>query len=195
MKFLGFTLLAGLATSSPITSRCTSTTACQLTGFNGVVTPDTTNSRIDAILGIKDAEVCRAKCYSTEYPSCKAFAIRSSGSGACLLWDKEISPRALKPGETSTYWYYTLPAGIREWVPENVAQHYKADTSKTKGNYKDCRGLCLSEPQCKGFGFKEGGNCQLYDVSLAGKVKAKEDSPYVQYQVDCTAVQYGTPVA
>lgn len=190
MKFFNVALLAGLAASTPVCSGCTRSESCSISVFNGVVTPDVTSNTLLTEAGIKDAEVCRAKCFSTAYPSCKAFGIRSSGQGACRLWDYEVFPRATREGEApSTYFYYSLP-GIVGWVPENVAQHYRADITKTKGNYAGCRGLCLSETRCKGFGFKQGGNCQLYDVSLTGKVKANADSPYIHYSVDCTAAPY-----
>lgn len=191
MKFLGITFLAGLVAAGPV-SRCTAN-GCLIEGFNGVVTPDVTSNTLATLAGIKDAEACRAKCFSPEYSSCKSFAIRYTGEGACRLWDYAVAPRALKPNEKSTYFYYIPPAGIVGWVPENVAQHYTADTSKTKGNYADCRAFCLSDSRCKGFGYKDGGNCQLYDVSLAGKVKATADSPYIQYQADCTAIPYTIP--
>ncbi|KAM0421304.1 hypothetical protein ACHAPT_010833 [Fusarium lateritium] len=197
MKFLSLSILAGLAAASPIAAPggCSSApsapSTCTIAGFHGVVPQSELDKKLAVFTtpGSKDPEVCRARCYSAEYPSCKSFAVRysSTSNGACFLWDYALTPREPRPTEVSNYYFYNLPAGIVGWVPENVAQHYKADISKTKGNYKDCRALCISEPACKGFGFKNGGNCQLYDVSLTGKVKAKADSPYIHYELDCTA--------
>lgn len=192
MKFLALAALASLGAASPV-CRDAPAEPCVLQGFNGVVPSDVTNNYLAIFPGIKDAEECRKKCYSAEYSSCKSFAVRYTGSGACRLWDYQVAPRALRPGETSTFFYYNTPEGTVGWVPENVAQHYFADTSKTKGTYAGCRGVCLSDARCKGFGYKNNGNCQLYDVSLAGKVKPKADSPYIQYQVDCTAAPYTIP--
>ncbi|KAM6530423.1 hypothetical protein FALCPG4_008551 [Fusarium falciforme] len=200
MKFLSLSALVGLAAASPIAAPAGCSTApggCTIPGSLGMLSSAHSGNRIDVFTGTgaSDPEVCRARCYSSAFPSCKAFAVRkSSGSnGACSLWDYTLPFRAPEGTETSNTYYYNLPDGIVGWVPENVAQHYKADTSKTKGNYKDCRALCISEPTCKGFGFKSGGNCQLYDVSLAGKIKARSDSPYIHYQLDCTAAPI-TPV-
>ncbi|KAJ4326757.1 hypothetical protein N0V84_002878 [Fusarium piperis] len=194
MKFPSLSALAGLAAASPIAVPAGCSTApggCIIPGSLGMLSTAHSGNRIDIFTGTgaSDPEICRARCYSAEFPSCKAFAVRksSSGNGACSLWDYTLPFRAPEGSETSNTYYYNLPAGVVGWVPENVAKHYKADISKTKGNYKDCRALCISEPACKGFGFKNNGNCQLYDVSLAGKVKANADSPYIQYQLDCTA--------
>ena len=65
---------------------------------------------------------------------------------------------------------------------------YKSDNTKTRGNYAACRELCLSETKCRGFGYKDGGNCRLFEVSLAGRVSPDPDYPYIHYQNDCTFV-------
>ncbi|UPK92655.1 hypothetical protein LCI18_003590 [Fusarium solani-melongenae] len=179
MKFLSLSALVGLAAASPIAAPAGCSTApggCTIPGSLGMLSSSHSNNRIDVFTGTGASDP-------------EAFAVRkaSGSNGACSLWDYALPFRAPEGAETSNTYYYNLPDGIVGWVPENVAQHYKADTSKTKGNYKDCRALCISEPTCKGFGFKSGGNCQLYDVSLAGKVKARSDSPYIHYQLDCTA--------
>ncbi|KAH6670248.1 hypothetical protein F5X68DRAFT_194503 [Plectosphaerella plurivora] len=176
MKFLGFATLAAAVMVAPCAAQ-----TCTLTGTRGDV-PASVEAK-PRIPGIKTAEACLAECNKPANSGCKAFAVRTTGEGACLLYNTDLSSSF--KSRPSTYTFYFLPAGVVGAVPENVAQHYKADTTKTKGNYEGCRGLCLSEPACKGFGFKEGGNCQLYDVSLEGKVKAKPGWPYIQYQADC----------
>jgi hypothetical protein len=71
-----------------------------------------------------------------------------------------------------------------------VAQHYKADNSAAAGSYTACRQLCLNEGgRCRGFGYKQGAKCQLYETTLAGKVKADATSPYIQWQMDCIPQQ------
>ncbi|CAO2657068.1 Nn.00g058710.m01.CDS01 [Neocucurbitaria sp. VM-36] len=144
------------------------------------------------ISGKGNLAACREECFSVANAQCQTFSIREnqSSGGACYLYDSDVSSK-LKPNTASTYVYYALPAGIQGWVPENVAQHYKADTSKTKGSYTACRALCLSETQCKGFGYKAGGNCQLYDVSLRGKISPTTASPYIQHYADCNGAGRG----
>lgn len=176
MKFLYLTALAALAAASP----CPRGT-CDLQGVVGDVPVQVTAQ--ERIAGINNAQSCLAECNKPEKSWCKSFAVRTSGSGACLLYNSDVSSSFI--ARPSTFTYYFLPAGVVGAVPENVAQHYYADISKTKGNYAGCRALCLADPRCKGFGYKEGGNCQLYDVSLAGKVKPKDNWPYIQYQADC----------
>ncbi|KAJ4993897.1 hypothetical protein SVAN01_00374 [Stagonosporopsis vannaccii] len=142
----------------------------------------------NTVVGKGSLAACRSECFSAANAQCKTFSVRESRSGgACYLYDEDLSSK-LKPNAESTYTYYVLPGGIRGDVPENVARHYTSDISKTKGNYEDCREFCLSQTRCKGFGFRDGGNCQLYDVSLRGKVKAKPTSLYIQYYADCNGV-------
>lgn len=141
------------------------------------------------ITGEGTLAACRSECFSAPNAQCKTFSIRENAhsGGACYLYDEDLTAR-IKPNAESTYVYYPLPGGVRGDVPENVAKHYKSDISKTKGSYEACRAFCLSEAGCKGFGFREGRNCQLYDVSLRGKVKAKENALWIQYYADCNGV-------
>lgn len=180
MKFLSFTALAAAVIAAP----CAAST-CTLAPNVGDV-PVNVLARERLSMDRASASACLAECNKPEKSWCKSFAVRttSTGSGACLLYDIDVSPKFIIRA-TSTFTYYFLPPGVVGAVPENVAKHYRADTSKTKGNYEACRAVCLAESQCKGFGFKKEGNCQLYDVSLAGKVKAKADWPYIQYQAEC----------
>lgn len=159
---------------------------CGVTGIMGDVPTNIRTSAFKALAGFATPEACHDKCFSVEYSACKSFGIRQSGGGSCLLFDFDITPNIIP--RQSVYTYFPLPQGIRGAVPENVAKHYYADISKTKGTYAGCRGVCLADQRCKGFGYKDGGNCQLYDVSLDGKVKAKPEWAYIQYQVDCPTV-------
>ena len=65
---------------------------------------------------------------------------------------------------------------------------YDYDNTKTRGSYAGCREFCLKDQRCKGFGYKDGGNCRLFDVSLAGRVSPDPAYPYIHYQNDCTFV-------
>jgi hypothetical protein len=65
------------------------------------------------------------------------------------------------------------------------SSRYKADIMKTRGNYARFRELCLSEAKCRGFGYKDEGNCRLFEVSLAGRVSPDATYPYIHYQSDC----------
>ncbi|RBR21760.1 uncharacterized protein FIESC28_04750 [Fusarium coffeatum] len=187
MKLFDLTLFASTAIAAacanPIPEPSPPQTVCGLTGTMGDVPTQIRTSAFITLSGFSTPEACRAKCFSAEYAKCKSFGIRQSGGGSCLLFDYDISSHIIP--RQSVYTYFPLPAGIRGAVPENVAQHYRADITKTKGTYEGCRGVCLSDSRCKGFGYKDGGNCQLYDVSLEGKVKPKPDWPYIQYRVDC----------
>lgn len=185
MKVTILTFLASLVAASPC--QAVPALSCITPGIKGAVTGvENGGPKFYTFeLGKGNVADCRKLCYSPEQPQCRSFAIReNSNGGACYLYDTDISS-SIKPRDGTSYTYFALPAGIKGWVPENVAQHYFADTTKTKGTYTACRGLCLSQTKCLGFGYKEGGNCQLYDVSLAGKVKPAADSPYIQWQMDC----------
>ncbi|KAH7070348.1 hypothetical protein BKA63DRAFT_518271 [Paraphoma chrysanthemicola] len=164
MKLAAISLLITSAVAFPLLEQREDT--CKLTGINGDVPTQVRTSAFKTVAGSSTPEACRALCFRAENAGCKSFGIRQSGGGSCLLFDTDISLSVI-PRE-SVYTYFTLPAGIVGAVPENVAQHYTSDITKTKGNYAGCRGLCLSDSRCKGFGYKEGGNCQI------------------QYQVDCT---------
>ncbi|KAL6709451.1 hypothetical protein ACN47E_001386 [Coniothyrium glycines] len=190
MKFtLAISTLTGL--SSAVSTPRQETTSCL--GASGVRAfirnPNQGGPAVVATFaGEGNVAACQARCFSPAYASCRSFAVRTNAAsgGACQLFATDVTP-SLTPNPASTIDYYVLPAGIQGWVPENVGKHYLADTSKTKGTYDACRGFCLQQPngKCRGFGFKAGGNCQLYDVSLVGKVKADATSPYVQYLADC----------
>jgi hypothetical protein len=173
MKSFLITIFAGLVAAT-----------CDTPGTVAVLPPANTAGYVAAyniVSGKGTLEACRAECYSSANAQCRSFGIRST---FCYLFDIDLSSKII-PRDTSTYTYYPLAAGIVGWVPENVAQHYYADTSKTKGNYAGCRQLCINDSQCKGFGYKNGGDCQLYNVSLQGKVHADPTSPYIQWLGDC----------
>jgi hypothetical protein len=165
--------------------------SCQTPGIAGDVPASNAGgpTPFNTIAGKGNLNDCRKLCYSLDNYQCRSFAIRTNAAsgGACYLYDTDITP-SVKAKTGTTYVYYPLPAGIQGWVPENVAQHYTADVTKTKGTYAACRQFCLSQAQCEGFGYKNGGDCQLYNVSLVGKVKATTDSPYIQYQMDCARI-------
>lgn len=65
---------------------------------------------------------------------------------------------------------------------------YNPDNTKTRGDYAGCRERCLNDQKCKAFGYKDGGNCRLFDVSLAGRVSPDPEFPYIHCQNDCTFV-------
>ncbi|KAM0209439.1 hypothetical protein ACHAQI_006486 [Fusarium lateritium] len=185
MKFITVSTIfsaAGLACALPTENE---QSVCGVTGIRGDVPTEIRTSAFKTLAGFATPEACHAKCFSIENTACRSFGIRQSGGGSCLLFDFDITP-SIK-ARPSVYTYFPLQ-GIRGAVPENVAKHYYADITKTKGTYAGCRGVCLADEKCEGFGYKDGGNCQLYDVSLDGKVKAKPEWAYIQYQVDCPAV-------
>ncbi|KAL2066575.1 hypothetical protein VTL71DRAFT_2646 [Oculimacula yallundae] len=188
MKFFAISLLAGLASSSVISVR-DENPLCNTPVTRGDTSrPENGGpSPFATIPGKGRLAECRALCYSSQYAQCRSFAVREHATaGGCSLYDTDITSKII-PKTTTNVVYAPLPAGIVGWVPENAAKHYYANTDKKHGNYVDCRKLCLDDPVCKGFGYKEKGNCQLYDVSLVGKVKADATSPYVQWQMDCRA--------
>lgn len=75
-----------------------------------------------------------------------------------------------------------------EGVSANDFSRYVADNTKTRGDYAECREFCLEDQACKGFGYKDRGNCRLFGVSLAGRVSPDPAYPYIHYQNDCTFV-------
>lgn len=183
MKLFELAVLASFAAASPCVA-----SGCTVTGTVAAVPAHIHSTSFAQWNGFSTAEACNAKCHSPENAKCKSFAIRPSrGGGSCLLYDFDISPWII-PRAESTFTYYVLPDGVRGDVPHNVANHYTADISKTKGTYAGCREFCLKDERCSGFGYRDNHNCRLYDVSLAGKVKAKDSSLYIQYQADCKAI-------
>ena len=193
---LAITALAGLSSAACIEARdvlnCDAAPGIRADILSGKQNDGTLKK---TMTGSSTLEECRAKCYSPDYAECKMFAYRaSSGGGSCHIYNVDLADfngnNYVKPTEaTTTTWFFkSAPAGVRGWVPENVLKHYRAVTDKTMGTYAKCRKECLSDAQCVGFGYKEGGNCQLYDKSLKGRVKADTSSPYIHYQIDCARV-------
>lgn len=191
MKSFVLPVLASLVAASPVQLLERADGLCNTPGIKGVVPATTAGGPVpySTIAGKGNLEACRALCFSPGNAKCRSFAIRenSSSGGACQLFDFDISPSVIAR-DTSTYTYYPLPAGTIGWVPENVGKHYKAVNTKAAGNYAACRQECLNEAgKCKGFGYKQDAKCQLYDVTLVGKVKADSTSPYIHWPMDCAA--------
>ena len=189
MKSFLLPILAGIAAASPLQLTERENPLCVTPGTRGAVPAESAGGPKPylTVPGKGNLEACRALCFSGANAKCRSFAIRENASsgGACQLYDFDISASVI-PRDTTTYVYYPLPAGIVGWVPENVAKHYKAINEKAAGNYVACRQLCLNDAGvCKGFGYKQDAKCQLYDVSLSGKVKADSTSPYIQWPLDC----------
>jgi len=115
MKLAALSALVSLAIASPIFER--QTEQCSVLGVKGAI-PDTINrSAFKRIAGSGTVEQCSAACNHPENTQCKAFAVRTGGSGgACLLFDATVKYRA---DPTSTYAIYNLPDGVRGGTPNN----------------------------------------------------------------------------
>lgn len=118
MKLSILTAILPLALASPLCLR--DTDACIISGTRGTIPAQIDQRAFRRIGGAGNVEACRALCHSPTNAACKAFGIReaSSGGGACLLFDYDITPSIRENTAVNTV-YYVLPAGIVGGTPHN----------------------------------------------------------------------------
>ncbi|GIZ37204.1 hypothetical protein CKM354_000066000 [Cercospora kikuchii] len=190
MKFTVLSLLPVFALASPLTERQTPT--CSVTGKRGLITGQRENDpkfNFAFKRGINTVEGCQAFCALPENSQCVSFVVKDNNLGVCKLYNSTLGVNTRATDATTVY--YELPAGIVGGTPHMNPGWYAQETDDDFGTYPKCRAKCLSDnasqQKCKGFSFKPGGNCRLFDVSLAGRVGTKPTSGiYVHHQEDCT---------
>jgi hypothetical protein len=114
MKLAALTALVSLALASPILKR--QTPQCSVQGVRGAVPFQIEQSAFRRIGGIKSVELCNAECKSVANKQCKAFSVRSTGLGSCLLYSETV---AYRPDPAATAVIYNLPEGVRGGTPHN----------------------------------------------------------------------------
>lgn len=87
MKLAALTAFVSLALASPILER--ETPQCSVHGVRGAIPTQIEQSAFARIQGIKSVEQCNAKCKHPDNKQCKAFTVRTTGNGACLLYSAE----------------------------------------------------------------------------------------------------------
>lgn len=114
MKLAALSALVSLALASPIFERATP--QCSVQGVRGRIPDSTVKTAFKRIAGIKTAELCNAECKLPENKQCKAFTVRTSGGGACLLYS---APVGFKSDPENTVVIFNLPEGVRGGTPHN----------------------------------------------------------------------------
>lgn len=114
MKLAALSALVSLVIASPIFER--QAAQCSVQGVRGAIPPQIEQATLKRIGGIKSVEQCNAECKKPENKDCKAFTVRTSGNGACLLYSTTIKYRA---DPSATVVIYNLPEGVRGGTPHN----------------------------------------------------------------------------
>lgn len=114
MKLAALTALVSLASASPILER--ETPQCSVQGVRGAIPTQIETSAFRRLGGIRSVEQCNAQCRLPENKQCKAFTVRTSGGGACLLYSAGV---AFRPDPTASVVIYNLPEGVRGGTPHN----------------------------------------------------------------------------
>lgn len=114
MKLAALTALVSLALASPILER--ETPQCTVHGVRGAIPTQIEQSAFKRIPGIKSTDQCNAECKLPANKQCKAFTVRTTGNGACLLYSAAVS---FRPDPTASVVIYNLPEGVRGGTPHN----------------------------------------------------------------------------